>query len=139
MRLDPADQDVVAVDDQVVRGDGRAEVFGVRLHVIHAVGGGDMLHHHPQAGRGAADRIQHAVDEHRLAVENVDVVVRDLAMYAERQADLGHFFQHRADLVEIRHAGGGVGRGPRRIKLQRLDETRGGGGFDVGRVRILGR
>ena len=49
-----------------------------------------MLHHDAEAGDVAADRVEHAVDEHGLAVEDVDGGVGDLAVDEERQADLGH-------------------------------------------------
>ena len=62
-----------------------------------------MFHHGAQTGGGAADRVEHAVDEHRLAVEDVDILVGHFAMQAERQADLGHLVEHAAHLVEIRH------------------------------------
>ena len=43
----PPTQDGVAVDDQVMRGDGRADIV-ICGDVIHAVRGGDMFHHHAQ-------------------------------------------------------------------------------------------
>ena len=81
MRLDAAGEDVVAVDDQVMRGDRRGQIVGPPSRGIgHAFLGGDMFHHHAQAGHAAAQRVQHGVDEHRLAVEDVDLRVGHLAM-----------------------------------------------------------
>ena len=42
-----------------------------------------------------ADRVEDAVDEHGLAVEDVDLGVGDFAVDAERQADLRPCFQGR--------------------------------------------
>ncbi|MPL73085.1 hypothetical protein SDC9_18878 [bioreactor metagenome] len=139
MRLDPAHQDVVAVDDQVMRGDRRAEVFALAAHIVHTILGGDVLHHHPQPRGGAAHRVEHALDEHRLAVEDVDGRVGDLAMHAQRQADLGHRLEHAAHLVEVAHARGRVGGRPGRIELDRGDDARGRGGGDIGGVGLFGQ
>ena len=72
--------------------------------VVDALGRGDMLQHDAQLGQPAAQRLEHAVDEHRLAVEDVDLRVRHLAVDAERQADLGHALQHGHDAIEVAHA-----------------------------------
>ena len=53
MRLDAADEDVVAVDDQVMRGDRRTKVRPrLGAGIGGALGGGDMLHHHAQFRQG---------------------------------------------------------------------------------------
>ena len=138
MRADAADQDMVAVDDQVMGGDRRPHVL-LACDVIHALRRGDMFHHHAQAGGRAAHRVQHAVDEHRLAVEDVDGGVRHLAMGAKRNPRLGHRLQHRAHLVEIPHARGRIRGGPGRVELDRRDDSRGMGGNDIGGIGRLGQ
>ena len=37
MRFDPANQNMVAVDDQVVRGDRRAQIRLVGFDIVHAI------------------------------------------------------------------------------------------------------
>jgi hypothetical protein len=64
-----------------------------------------VLHHHLEARHPAAHRIEHALDEHCLAVKNVDVAVGHFAMHAQRQADVGHAFQHTLHLGEVANAG----------------------------------
>ena len=54
------------------------------------------------SGSARAERRQHAVEEGRLAVEDVHLGVGDLAMHAERQADRGHPLQHRHDAAMSR-------------------------------------
>ena len=98
-----------------------------------------MFHHHTQAWGGLADRIQHPVDKHGLTVEDIDVVVGDFAVGAERQANLGHLFKHRTHLVKIGHTGGGVGGRPCRVKLHRLDQPASMGGGHIFSVGVFGQ
>ena len=62
--------------------------------------------HHPQARVGLAHGVQHAVDEHSLAVKDVDLGICDLAMGAQGQTNLCHSLQHLCDFVEIRDTAG---------------------------------
>ncbi len=57
MRPDAAGEDVVAVDDQVMRGDGGGEVIAAGTGIGHAFLGRDMFHHHAQAGDAGAERV----------------------------------------------------------------------------------
>ena len=131
MRTDAAREDVVAVQDQVVGGDGGCDI-GTLGGVGHTFFGGDMLHHHAEFRQALAQRVQHGVDEHRLAVEDVNLGCRDLAMGAERQADFGHFLQHLHHLGQIPHAAIRVGGGTGGIEFDRLDQTGGGGLRHIG-------
>ena len=97
-------QNVVAVDDEMMRRDRPAHIVALRADIIDAVLRRDVLHHDTQAGDALAQRVEHALDEHGLAVENVDLRIGDLAMNAKRQADFGHALEHRRHLVEIAHA-----------------------------------
>jgi len=65
-----------------------------------------MLHHDLQPLMTLADRVHHTFDEHGLAVKDIDIGIGDLAMGAERQADLRHPLKNRGDLVEICHTAG---------------------------------
>jgi hypothetical protein len=53
-------------------------------HELDRVGGGDVLEHDAQPREVAQQRRQLAVEEHALAVEHVDVGVRDLAVQQQR-------------------------------------------------------
>jgi hypothetical protein len=55
-------------------------------HVLRALLGRDVLEHDLQLGEVAAQRNHHAVDEHGLAVEQVDVGVGHLAVHQQQQA-----------------------------------------------------
>ena len=78
-----------------------------------------MLQHDLQAREIAHQGFQHALDEHRLAVEHVDIGIGHLAMDEERHAEFFHPRQHRAALGEVAHARGGVGGGVGGIELHR--------------------
>ncbi len=88
-------------------------------HEIDPVLGGDVLHDDPQLREVGADRLQVALDEHRLTVEDVDLRIDHFAMHQQRQADRLHPLQHRADLGQVVHAAMRVGGGPGRIQLHR--------------------
>ena len=63
----------MAVVQQVVRGDGGAQVRVARGHVLRGFLGGDVFHHDLQTREIAAQWHQLLLDEHRFAVKQVDV------------------------------------------------------------------
>ncbi|MOA04086.1 hypothetical protein D3C78_1236200 [compost metagenome] len=92
-----------------------------------------MLEHHLE-GREALDHpAQVLVDEALLAVEHVDVGVGHLAVHQQRQADLGHGFQYREDVVDGGDARVRVGGGAGRVQLGGVHQTAG-----LGRADLLG-
>jgi hypothetical protein len=52
-----------------------------------------VLEHHLQLGKVAPQRLHHALDEHRLAVEQVDRRVGHLAVHQQQQALALHRLQ----------------------------------------------
>ncbi|MCY1420796.1 hypothetical protein D9M71_364300 [compost metagenome] len=130
VRTNAADQHVVAVVQQVMGGDGRADVGRGFLDELCGVAGGDVFEHHLQR-REAGDHAAHVfVDELLLAVEHVHFGTGHFAVHQQRQADFGHGLQHREDLVDAGHAGIGVGGGAGRVELGGVDETAGLGAAD---------
>jgi hypothetical protein len=71
----------------------------------------------PQLGEIAAQRHQLLLDEHRLAVEQVDIRAGDLAVHQQQDAFALHGFQRGVGLAQVGHARIAVGGGPRRIEL----------------------
>ena len=61
MRLDAADQDVVPVDDQMMRCDRPGDVF-FRRDIVDPVLGGHMFHGYAQGRNAPAQRVQNAVE-----------------------------------------------------------------------------
>ena len=118
-------------------------------HELHAFLGREVLEHDVEAGEILGHRLQAALDEHGLAVEDVDLGIGFLAVDQEGHADLLHPREHAADLGEIGDARGRVGRGIRRIHLDRgedaVAEARldivgvGGVGEIAGHQRLEGR
>ena len=82
MRFDPACQNEVSVDHQMMGGDRRGQIVIAGLGILHAVSRGDMFHDHAQPRRGPAQRIEHALNKDSLAVEDVDIIIGDLAVDA---------------------------------------------------------
>ena len=134
VRADSAHQHVVAVVEQMVRGDGGADVGSGRLHELHGITRGDVLEDHLQGREASGDAAQLLVDEVFLAIENVDLAAGDFAVHQQRQTDFGHGFQHAEDIVDGGDAGGRVGGGARRVELGCVDEAAGLGAADVVRV-----
>ena len=87
-----------------------------------------MLKHDLEAGEIAHDLAQDAVDEHGLAVKNIDVGLGYFAVQQERHADLLHRRKHRIELPKVRYAVAGIGGGVSRIELA--------GGEDAGQKAI---
>ena len=67
----------------------------------------------------APQRDQHAVDEHRLAVEQVDLGIGHLAVHQQQQAVALHRFERRVGLAHVGHAGIAVGGRAGRVELDR--------------------
>ncbi len=131
VRTNTANQHVIAVVQQVMRGDGRADVSRSLVDELHGIGGGDVFEHHFEC-RETLDHAAHVfVDKDFLAIEHVDVAAGHFAVDQQRHANFGHRFEHREDLVDTGHAGVGVGGGAGRVQLGGVHEAAGLGGADV--------
>ena len=119
MRVYAALEQGVAVDDAVMRRDRGRHPFARAFHELHRVRAGDMFQHDLQPGKIARKRPRYPLDEHRLAVEDIDIAVRHLAMDAQHHADALHPLQHGADIGDIGNASRAVGGGAGRIQLGR--------------------
>ena len=129
---------MVAVVQQVVGGDGGTDVGRSALHELHRIAGSDVLEHHFQ-GREALDHTaQVLADKDLLAVEYIDLTARYFAVYQQRQADFGHGFEHRENLVDAGHARIGVGSRAGRVELGRMHKTRGFGRAHIVRLGQIG-
>lgn len=82
-----ADQHVVAVEHQVLRGDGGAEETVACLHVLRRFFGGDVFEDDFQFREVTADRLHHLFDKARLAVENIDGRIGHFTVDQQRHAD----------------------------------------------------
>ena len=139
MRPDPACEQMVAVQHQMMGGDRPRDPRAPALHIGDALGGRDMLEHDAQPRQAPAQGFEDAVDKDRLAVEDVDLGVGHLAMDAKRHARLGHARKHPLDARQIAHARGRIGRGARGIELDRLHDPRRMGRDDILGLRRLGQ
>jgi hypothetical protein len=90
------------------------------------------------AGKVAPQRLHHALDEHRLAVEDVDLGVGHLAMHQQQQALALHRVQRAVGLADVGDAGVAVGGGAGRVQLER-HHAGGLGAQDLGSRGLVGQ
>ncbi|MNJ41594.1 hypothetical protein D3C77_365210 [compost metagenome] len=114
---------MVAVVQQVLGGDGRADVGRSLVDELHGIAGGDVLEDHFQGREAFDDTAQVLVDEQLLAVEHVDLATGHFTVHQQRHADFGHGFECRENVVDAGNAGIGVGRRAGRIQLGGMHET----------------
>ena len=127
MRAHAADQQVVAVEHQMLRGYGGGQIVARCAHQRGGFGGGDVLEHGFQFGQLAHHRLQHALDKHGFAVENIDSGVGYFAVHQKAHVLLGNFFEHRHEFEQIADAGIGIGGGAGGIEFEGGDA----GGFGL--------
>ena len=82
--------------------DGAADLRRGAFDEVDAVLRRQMLEDEAQAGKLLHPFRQVAIDERRLAIENIDVRVGILAMHEERHADLFHALQDAHDSCDSR-------------------------------------
>jgi hypothetical protein len=80
VRAYPADQHVIAVEQQVVGGNGGGYCGRCLLHKRGGIGGGDVLQYHPELGNTLHQWHQDGVEKHFFAVKNIDITMGDFAM-----------------------------------------------------------
>ncbi len=98
-----------------------------------------MLEDHAQRRQPIDQRLQHAVDEHRLAVEDVDIGRGHFAVDAQRHADIGHAFEHAHDVGDVGNAMRGIGGGAGGIELGRGQHAVGMACGEIVRVALVGK
>jgi hypothetical protein len=110
MRAKAAGKNCVAVVKQVMGSDRRRDVGPASGNEIGCIAGRDVLEYHLERRVTHQQGLQHALDEHLLAVEHVDRRIGRLAMHQQGHPQLGHRRHGRIAAFEIGHAGVGVGR-----------------------------
>ena len=114
----------VAVDVQVVGGDGGCQVARPRLHELHRLSGGDVLQHHLQGWMPLQQGLEVALDEHRFAIKDVNGGIGHLPVNQQGHADALHAGEHWRDVRQIAHARVGVGGGTGRVELRCGEHSR---------------
>ena len=117
VRTNAAEEQRVAVQQQVVRGDRRGDVVSRDFHVLHRLARGDVLQHYLEIAEARNHRAEDLFDEGLLAVEDVDVRVGGFAVHQQRQAELLHLLQRVEAARQARGPRFGVGGRARRIEL----------------------
>ena len=139
MRADAADEQRVAIHQQMLRSDRRGDA---RARGAHEFGRGAVVTCSKTMRRlreRSTSRRQHAVDEARLAIEHIDVRVGDLAVNLQDEAELAHASQHRLELADVGDAGVGVRGGAGRVEFEAVDQAAGLRALDFRRGGAVGQ
>ena len=129
---------VGAVELEVMRRDGAGHLRRGRAHEFGADRRRQVLEHDLQAREVAQHRRKAALDEHRLAVEHVDLAAHLLAVDEKAHADPLHARQHRPDMGVVGDARRRVGGGMGRIELDGREHALAEAALDIIRVGLVG-
>ncbi len=138
VRADAAFEQGVAVDHQVMRCDRRGHLGACGLDELGRLGRGDVLEYDLQRREVGDDPGEDPVDEHRLAIEDVDRLVGHFAVEEQRHADPLHRREHWIDQPDVRHAMRRIGRGVGRIELAGGEHAFGEPTLDFARIGAVG-
>ena len=86
---------------QVLRGDRRSDAGAGTADERDGCTGRDVFKHHAQPRVTLRHRCEDVVDETLLAIEHIDMLVRELAVDLQHHAELGHACQHIIDVSYI--------------------------------------
>ena len=117
VRANAAHQHMVAVEHQMLRGDGSSQQFITVTHVLGGVFGGDMFKNHFQAGQALAQGLHHRLNKARFTIENINLGVSDFAVNEQRHPQFFHPLQHWHNGVGAGDAVAGVSSGIGRVEL----------------------
>ena len=121
MRAHAADQKVVAVEQQVLRRNGRSYIIACFQYQSGCFGSSDVFKHNFKIRHLRQNRLHHALDKGGFAVKNINFRIGDFAVNQEQNALFRHFFQHRNQFEQVGHAGIGIGGRARRIEFKSHD------------------
>ena len=139
MRSDAAHQQAIAVEQQVLGGDGGRQPVGTRPDEVDGFPGGDVLEDDLQLGVALQQWREHPFDERRLPIEDVDPRVGNLAMYLQGQPHLGHGRERLIAVADIGDPEGGVGGGAGGVELHAMDDPAFPGAADFRRRGPIGQ
>ena len=95
MRVYSTDQQIIAVEQQVLRGNGGGHIIACVQDKACGFGGGNVFKHDFQIRHLRQNGFHHALDESGFAVEDVDVGIGYFAVDQKAHVLRGDFVQHR--------------------------------------------
>src|SRR5688572_20146365 len=95
----------IAIKQQVVRGNRRADAAAFFENVADRVLCCDVLEHNFQVRVLATKWNQHFVDENLLPVEYIYLRSSDLSVYQQRHGNALHFLERKGTTTQIGNAG----------------------------------
>ena len=137
VRTNASRENRIAVEQQMLRGDGGAGIRIAGSHVLRGLPGGDVLEHDLQTRKVTAQRDHLLFNEHGFAVEQIDIAARHLAMHQQQQAVALHGFERGVDFADVGNACVAVGGGTGRIELAGHNTSR-FGSCNLIRCQIVG-
>ena len=117
VRVNPAAEDRVPIEQQMMGSDGGRHPRGRLQHPPNRIRSRDVLEDHFEAGHPLDERRQDAIDEDLLTIEDIDPWIGDLAMDQKRETVVGHRLEGRHDKIEFRDPGLRVGGGSCGVQL----------------------
>ena len=133
VRTHAAQEDGVAVEQQVLGRDGGSQKVIGRSHVLGRLLGRHVFHDDLEFREIFAQGLELLLNEHCLAVEQVDAGVGHFTMHQQHQAFALHGFECGVDLAQIGHTVVGVGGGTGGVQLASDHASRLGAHDFVGR------
>ena len=94
MRAHAADQQIIAVEQQVLRGNGSGHVVACIQDKARGFGSSDVFEHDFQIRHLRQNGFHHALDESGFAVEDIDVGIGYFAVDQKAHVLYGDFVQH---------------------------------------------
>ena len=91
----------IAVDTQMVRGDGCCQRLTRCRHEIHGILGGDVLKHNLQRRLVFHQRRQHLINKHRFAIKNINFRRHHFAVDQKWHTDFLHPLQNTREVRNV--------------------------------------
>ena len=113
----------IAVVQQVMHGDRRRNVGRRGRDELDGLARGDVFQHDFQFGKVTQQAGEMALDEHRFAVEHIDIGIDHFAMQQQWHPDFFHRRNGLVGLGQFGHAGIGIRRGAGRVILHRVHQA----------------
>ena len=99
MRPDSAGKHVIAVEKQMMRGDGCGNPFIFRGDKLDGLLGRNMLEHNLQLWQFRSQWAKNLINEAFFPVKNINLMRGDFTMYEQWNFEISHFFERWHDPV----------------------------------------
>lgn len=140
VRSDTSLEEIVAIEEEMMRSDRRGDIGIGGLHEFDHFPGRNVFDDDAEVGMFLDDRVE-GFDETRFPVEDIDfplVILQGFTVNGKDETVSLHGPEDRIELSDVGHAGRGIGRGIGRIELGCQDVLACGGDDDIRDRRVIG-